>query len=136
MVWLCVLIVAAALAFYGRDALRSFFAPPPRRAATRQVAADSVPGLSAQWLLAECGRLATAEAAWPEIAATLNPGADSEVESLLSRLRAAGMGEPPAILKSIEDGCGEALKDNADASAFDALSVAVRKSGWTSTAKW
>ena len=135
MVWLFVLIVAAALAFFGRDALRSFFAPPPRRAAARQVAADSLPGLSAQWLLAECGRLATAEAAWPAIAAALNPDADSEVESLLGRLRAAGMGESATILKAIEAGCREALKDNADASSFDALSAAARKSGWTSTAK-
>ncbi len=66
----------------------------------------------------------------------MNPGADAEVEALLGRIRAASMGEPPAILKAIEDGCGAALHDNDEASAFDALSVAARNSSWTSTAKW
>ena len=135
MVWLCLSIVLLVLVFLGRDALRAFFSTPPRQAAARRVAADSLPGLSAQWLLAECGRLAGAGAAWPAIAAALNPGADPEVEALLGRLRAAHMGEPPAILKAIEDGCRDALKDNDDANAFDALSVAARRSSWTSSAK-
>ena len=136
MAWFCVVIVLLALAFFGRDALRSFFASQPRSAAPKRVAADSLPGLSAQWLLAECGRLASAGAGWPEISAAVNPGADAEVEALLGRIRAASMGEPPAILKAIEDGCGAALHDNDEASAFDALSVAARNSSWTSTAKW
>ena len=130
------MIVALALAFFGRDALRSLVPRTTRRPRARAVAADSLPGLSAAWLLAECGRLAGARAAWPEIAATLNPSADAEIDALLGRLRAAASGTVPAILKAIEDGCRAALADNPDASAFDALSVATRNNQWTSSAKW
>ncbi len=136
MFLLCVLIVALALALFGRDALRSLVPRTTRRARARPAAADSLPGLSAAWLLAECGRLARSGAAWPEIAATLNPAADAEIDALLGRLRAAASGVVPAVLKAIEDGCRGALGDNPDASAFDALSVATRNNQWTSSAKW
>ncbi len=136
MLWLCVLIGLLALAFFGRDALRALLSRSSARTRTRAAAIESLPGLSAAWLLAECGRLASAGAVWPEIATALNPDADSEIEALLGRLRAAHSGEAPAILKAIEDGCRAALADNAEASGFDALSVATRNSQWTSTAKW
>ncbi len=136
MVWLCVLIAALALAFFGRDALRSLVRRSPTRARARPFAHESLPGMSAAWLLAECGRLAGANAAWNEIAAALNPDADAHVEGLLGRLRAAHDGEPLAILKAIEDGCRATLADNGAASAFDALSAATRNSQWTSSAKW
>lgn len=136
MVWLCVLLAVLALAFFGRDALRSLVPGSPARASARAPAPESLPGLSAAWLLAECGRLAVADASWSEIATALNPDADSHIEALLGRLRAAHSGATPAILKAIEDGCHAALADNAEASAFDALTVATRHSQWTSTAKW
>ena len=72
----------------------------------------------------------------PAIVAALNPAADSEVESMLGRLRAAHSGALPAILKAIEEGCRATLADNAEASGFDALSLATRNSQWTSSAKW
>ena len=136
MVWLCVLIGLLALAFFGRDALRSLMPRSTARPRARAAAIESLPGLSAAWLLAECGRLAASGAAWPEIAKALNPDTDSHIEAMLGRLRAAHSGVPAAILKAIEDGCRAALVDNAEASGFDALSVATRNSQWTSTAKW
>ena len=136
MLWLWILIAGLALAFFGRDALRSLMPRSSTRAGARPAAIESLPGLSAAWLLAESGRLAGAGASWPEIAAALNPDADSQIEAMLGRLRAAHSGVPPAILKAIEDGCRAALADNAEASGFDALSVAARNSQWTSTAKW
>lgn len=136
MVWLYVLLAALALAFFGRDALRSLFPRSSARAKARAPASESPAGMSAAWLLAECGRLAGAGAPWSEIAATLNPEADPEVEAMLGRLRAAGSGETVAILKAIEDGCRAALADNGEASGFDALSVAARNSQWTSSARW
>ena len=136
MVWLCVLLAVLALAFFGRDVLRSLVPGSPARASARAPEHESLPGLSAAWLLAECGRLAVAGAPWSEIAAALNPDADSHIEALLGRLRAAHSGATPAILTAIEDGCRAALADNAEASAFDALTVATRHSQWTSTAKW
>ena len=136
MVWLYVLIAALALAFFGRDALRSLLRRSSTRARARPPAHESLPGMSAAWLLAECGRLAGIDAAWNEIAAALNPAADSHVEGLLGRLRAAHSGETAAILKAIEDGCRTTLADNGEASGFDALSAAARNSQWTSSAKW
>ena len=136
MIWLYVLMACLALAFFGRDALRTFFRPSPTRAKARSRELDSRPGMSAPWLLAECARLASAGAAWSEISAAVNPGDDSHVDALLGRIRAANMGEPLPILKAIEAGCREALADNDAASAFDAFSVAARNSQWTSVAKW
>ena len=136
MVWLCVLIAALALAFFGRDALRSLMPRSSARAKARTHAIESLPGMSAAWMLAECARLAGIGAAWPDIATALNPDGDSQVEALLGRLRAAHDGAPPSILKAIEDGCRAALADNGAASGFDALSMATRNSQWTSTAKW
>jgi hypothetical protein len=136
VVWLCVLIVALALAFFGRDALRSLVPRTTRHTRPRPAAADSLPAMSTALLLAECGRLADSGAAWPEVATTLNPSADSEIDALLGRLRAAHSGAVPAILKAIEDGCRTALAENLEASAFDALSVATRNNQWTSSAKW
>jgi hypothetical protein len=136
VIWLFVLMACLALAFFGRDGLRSLFAARPARATPRRTVQDSLPGLSAAWLLAECARLAATGAAWADVSAALNPDADVEVDGLLGRVRAANMGEPPAILNAIADACREALKDNDAASAFDALSVAARKSQWTSSAKW
>lgn len=136
MVWLCVVMAALALVFFGRDALRSLVPRTARRAKARPAAVESLPGVSAAWMLAECGRLAATGAPWPEIAAALNPAADSEVESMLGRLRAAHSGALPAILKAIEDGCRAALADNAEAGGFDALSLATRNNQWTSSAKW
>ena len=136
MFWLCVLVAALALAFFGRDALRSVLPRSSPRARARAPAAESLPGMSAAWLLAECGRLAGAGAAWPEIATALNPDSDAQIDALLGRLRAAHSGTAPAILQAIEDGCRAALVDNAEASGFDALSAAARSSQWTSTAKW
>ena len=137
MLWLCVLIVGLVLAFFGRDALRSVVprSSPRAKPRPRTPAADSRPPTTAAWLLAECARLAARGAAWNDIATTLNPDADSEVESLLGRLRAAHDGATPAILKAIEDGCRAALADNAEASGFDALSVAARNNQWRSSAK-
>ena len=136
MVWLCVLIAALALVFFGRDALRFLVPRPSARARARASASESLPGMSAAWMLGECARLAGSGATWPEIATALNPHADPEVDAMLGRLRAAHDGVPPAILKAIEDGCRAALADNGDASGFDALSAATRNSQWTSTAKW
>jgi hypothetical protein len=136
VVWLCVLIAAFALAFFGRDGLRSLAFGMRKRARARPAAADSLPGMSAEWLLAECGRLAQVGAAWPEISAAVNPQHDAEVEALLGRVRAAAMGEPLAILKAVEAACHAALDENEAASAFDALSLAARNSQWTSSAKW
>jgi hypothetical protein len=130
------LIAALALAFFGRDALRTLVPRSSTRARARPPAHESLPGMSAAWLLAECGRLAGTSASWNEIAAILNPDADAHVEGLLGRLRAAHSGETAAILKAIEDGCRTALADNGDASGFDALSAATRNSQWTSSAKW
>ena len=135
VVWLCVLIAALALAFFGRDALQSLRrrrAPRPR---SRSSAQDSSPGLSAQWLLVECGRLASTGAAWSEIAAAMNPAGDAHVDTLLGRVRAAHMGETLPMLRAIEAACHAALDENDAASAFDALSVAARNSSWTSSAK-
>ena len=67
MLWLCVLIGLLALAFFGRDALRALLSRSSTRTRTRAAAIESLPGLSAAWLLAECGRLVSAGAAWPEI---------------------------------------------------------------------
>ena len=136
MVWLLVLMAGLALAFFGRDALRSLMPRSSARAKARAHAIASLPGVSAAWMLAECARLAGAGATWPDIAVALNPDGDSQVEALLGRLRAAHDGAPPSILKAIEDGCRSALADNADASGFDALSVATRNNQWTSSAKW
>jgi hypothetical protein len=135
VIWLWILIAALALAFFGRDALRSLITARPPRATRARAVQDSLPGLSSAWLLAECGRLAGAGASWPQVSAALNPDADAEVGALLGRIRAASMGEAPAILKAIEDACRAALHDNEAASAFDALSLAARKSQWTSSAK-
>lgn len=129
-------MVGLALSFFGRDWLRSLLVPRTRRAKARPAAADSLPGLSAQWLLEECGRLAQAGAAWSEIASTLDPHGDSHVEALLGRIRAANMGETLPILKAIATACHAALDENEAASAFDALSIAARNSPWTSSAKW
>ena len=125
-----------ALAYFGRDALRFLVPRPSTRAKARAPAVESLPGMSAAWMLAECARLAGSGAAWPEIATALNPDADPEVDAMLGRLRAAHDGAPPAILTAIEDGCRTALADNGDASGFDALSAATRSNQWTSTAKW
>ena len=136
MIWLCILLACLALAFFGRDHLRTFFRPSPTRARARSRELDSLPGMSAPWLLAECARLAAAGAAWPEISAAVNPDDDAHVDALLGRIRAANMGEALPILKAIEAGCRDALADNDAANAFDALSVAARNSQWTSSAKW
>lgn len=136
MVWLLVLMAGLALAFFGRDALRSFVPRPSTRARAGADAVESLSGMSAAWMLAECARLAGRGATWPEIAKALNPDADPEVDAMLGRLRAAHDGAPPSILKAIEDGCRAALADNADASGFDALSVATRNNQWTSSARW
>jgi hypothetical protein len=136
VLWFWLLIAALVLAFLGRDALRSVFTAGPGRATPGRAVPDSLPGLSAAWLLAECGRLAADGASWAQVSAALNPDADAAVDSLLGRIRAAKMGEPPAILKAIEDACRAALRDNDAASAFDALSLAARNSQWTSSAKW
>jgi hypothetical protein len=137
VLWLCVLIVALALAFFGRDALRSLLprSSPRGNARPRRPAVESRPAMTAAWLLAECARLAASGAAWNEIATALNPDNDSEVESLLGRLRAAHDGATWAILKAIEDGCRASLTDNEEASGFDALSVAARNNQWRSSAK-
>jgi hypothetical protein len=136
VVWLLVLMAALALAFFGRDALGSLARRPSARANARAPAIESLAGMSAAWMLAECARLAGSGAGWPEISPALNPHADPEVEAMLGRLRAAHDGAPPAILKAIEDGCRAALADNGDASGVDALSAAARNSQWTSSAKW
>jgi hypothetical protein len=136
VVWLCVLLVGLAFAFFGRDALRSRLQRAPARARARPPEIESAPGMSAAWLLAECGRLGGTGASWTELATALNPDADSQIEALLGRLRAAHSGVPLAILKAIEDGCRTALAENAEASGFDALSVATRNSRWTSSARW
>jgi hypothetical protein len=137
VLWLCVLIVALALAFFGRDTLRSLVPRSSTRGASkpRMPTAESRPAMTAAWLLAECDRLAASRASWNEIATALNPEADSEVEALLGRLRAAHDGATPAILHAIGDGCRAALADNGDASGFDALSVAARNNQWSSSAK-
>ena len=138
MFWLCVLMAGLALAYFGRDTLRSLVprSTPRPRAKARAAAVDSRPAMSAAWLLAECARLAAGGASWSDIAAALNPDDDAQVEALLARLRAAHDGAMPAILAAIEAGCRAALADNVDASGFDALSVATRSNQWTSTAKW
>ena len=136
MIWLCISMAALALVFFGRDALRSLLPRTTGRRKAGPAAVESLPGISAAWLLAECGRLAATAAPWPAVAAALNPAADSEVESMLGRLRAAHSGALPAILKAIEEGCRAALADNAEASGFDALSLATRNSQWKSSAKW
>jgi hypothetical protein len=137
LLWLCVLLVGLVLAFFGRDALRSRVprSSPRGKARPGASAAESRPAVTAAWLLAECARLGAGGAAWNVVATALNPDDDSEVESLLGRLRAAHDGVTPAILKAIEDGCRAALADNAEASGFDALSVAVRNNQWRSSAK-
>ena len=136
MVWLFVVLGGLALAFFGRDAWRSLSTGWSTRTRARPPAPESRPGMTAQWLLAECGRLASAGATWNEITVAVNPDHDSHVEALLGRIRAANMGAVPAILKAIEAGCRAALDDNDAASGFDALSVAARNSQWTSSAKW
>ena len=136
MVWLFVVMGCLALAFFGRDSLRSLSTGWSTRAKARPPVPESQPGMTAEWLLVECGRLASAGATWIEIVAAVNPDADSHVEALLGRIRAANMGAVPAILKAIEAGCHAALDDNDAASGFDALSVAARNSQWTSSAKW
>lgn len=135
MVWLCVLIAVLALAFFGRDSLRSLAMRSTPRARAPRPAADSLPGLSAHALLDDCERLARGGATWSDIATALNPEGDSHVDGLLGRIRAANMGEPLPILKAIEAGCRAALAENDAATAFDALSVAARNSLWTSSAK-
>jgi hypothetical protein len=138
VVWLWVLVAVLALAFFGRDALASWMSrSAPRAGAPRRTpAAESRPAMSAAWLLVECARLGSTGASWNDVAAALNPDNDSQVESVLGRLRAAHDGAVPAILNAIEDGCRAALADNGDASAYDALSLAARNNQWRSTARW
>jgi hypothetical protein len=128
-----------ALAFFGRVALRArvgrLSGGSGAGAAAAPAGVDSA-GMSAAALLAECGRLAGRAAAWSEVAVALNPDADPAVASLLGRLRAARDGATPAVLDDVTSGCRAALADNVDASGFDALSTATRRSRWRSSARW
>jgi hypothetical protein len=129
VIWIVALAALAAFVFFLRDGLHAAVRPrKPRRA--------TPPAPSAQWLLAECPRLAGSGASWVEIGAALNTAHDVEVHALLARLRAAHDGAAPAALRAIEAGCREALAQNDEASAFDALTEAVRSSPWTSEARW
>jgi hypothetical protein len=129
VIWIVALAALAAFIFFLRHGLHAGVRTrEPRRAAP--------PALSARWLLAECPRLAGIGATWVEIGAAVNPAHDAEVDALLARLRAAHDGAVAEALQAIEAGCRDALAQNGEASAFDALTEAVRSSPWTSEARW
>jgi hypothetical protein len=133
--WIFGALACLALAFFARawlrDLLRRAFGGPSAPAAH----AGTQAAISAQELLAACARLAAADAAWPEIGATLNPDTDAHVDALLARLRAVHMGVAADTLRAIERGCHIALAENPEASGFDALSEASRRSQLATSAK-
>jgi hypothetical protein len=131
VIWIFGAVVCLALAFVARDSLRSAF-----RGSTARAARPETPdAISARELLAECARLVRADASWPEIGAVVNSDADSHVDALLARIRAVHMGVAPDTLRAIEEGCRIALAENAEASGFDALSEASRRSQLATSAK-
>jgi len=81
---------------------------------------------SARWLLAECRRLASVNASWAEVLASVNPEHDVEIGTLLARIRASHSREPRAGLMAIEAGCRLAIEQNETASVIDGLTVTVR----------
>lgn len=82
---------------------------------------------NARWLFMECRRLAFAGAQWSVIVEDLNPKRDLAVAAALRRIQAVYVGRPLRGLELIADSCRRALDANADATAFDALSLAVRR---------
>jgi len=81
---------------------------------------------TARWLGAECGRLASANASWAQVLASINPEQDLEIGTLLARIRATHNRDPQAALMEIEDGCRLAVEQNQAASVIDGLAVTVR----------
>jgi hypothetical protein len=81
---------------------------------------------SARWLEVECSRLASADASWEAILASVNPGHDVEIGTLLARIRASHTREPRVGLMAIQGGCRLATEQNDMAIAFDGLTAAAR----------
>jgi len=135
VIWIFAALAGLAAAFFARDTLRAGWRRATRSEPRRAARARTTEALSAQALLADCARLARAEAPWDEIVAAMNPDADAHVDALLARLRAVHMGVLADTLRAIEDGCRLALAENAQASAFDALSEAGRRSRLATTAR-
>jgi len=126
IVW--VAAVAAILFFAAR------FVP---HGTSRRGLADGRPvPTSARWLSAECSRLASANASWTEVLASVNPEQDVEIDTLLARIRASYVPEPRAGLMAIEDGCRLAIEQNDMASAFDGLTVTVRNLRALPVVRW
>ena len=80
--------------------------------------------------------LASANASWEEILASVNPGQDVEIGRLLSRIRASHAREPRDGLMAIEAGCHLAIEQNDIASAFDGLTVTVRNLPALPVVRW
>jgi len=80
--------------------------------------------------------LASANASWTEVLASVNPEQDVEIDTLLARIRASYVPEPRAGLMAIEDGCRLAIEQNDMASAFDGLTVTVRNLRALPVVRW
>ena len=91
---------------------------------------------SAGWLATECSRLASANASWEEILASINPGQDVDIGTLLARIRASHVREPRAGLMAVEAGCRLAIEQNDMASAFDGLTATVRSLPALPVVRW
>ena len=128
MIWILAVIAGLALAFFARDRMRKQLRRAFGGTSARAVRPETPAAISAQGLLAECARLAEAGASWIEIGLAVNPDDDSHVHARLNRIHAANHGVPADTLRAIEQGCRSALAENPEASGFDALSEAARKS--------
>jgi hypothetical protein len=135
VIWIMAATAGRAAAFFARDTLRAAWRRATRGGRRPAASRPGAEALSAQALLARCAPLARAEAPWSEIVAVVNPDADVQVDALLVRLRAVHRGVLAETLRAIEDGCRLALAENAEASAFDALSEASRRSPLATTAR-
>ena len=91
---------------------------------------------SARWLGAECRRLASADASWAEVSASVNPEQDVEIGTLPARICASHSREPRAGLMAIEEGCSLAIEQNDTASMIDGPTVTVRDLPALSVVRW
>ena len=135
MIWIFGAMACLVLVFFARKSLGRLIRRATGGTAARGAHAGTQAAISAQELLAECARLARADASWAEIGAAINPDTDAHVDALLQRIRAVHMGVAADTLRAIEQGCRIALAENAEASGFDALSEASRRSQLATTAK-
>jgi len=122
MTVICWVVVAAAILFLAARFVRQTV---PRRGSGDAGTRRPVP-TSGRWLAAECSRLASANASWVEVLASVNPEQDVEIGALLARIRASHTREARTGLMAIEAGCRLATEQNDMASAFDGLTVTVR----------